>query len=213
MREAIYFIASLAGAAVLTALAILVPPDSPFWRNLLYGGIGVLIVCALGLAIDIARRWWRKGHKPEERHATSGIRVSGRDNVFVNVDTVGFGTGIDIAKTGKGNIFKNVSAQSTASEEIRALDDLFAEGVQKRNGLIPPIKDFDYISYESQLTEWKKKVLILLEHRPKDFSKIRTLNLYTPKSHKVTYKTVEQEHLESIWNELLDRLRAIIDGI
>jgi len=38
MRETLWFIASLAGAAVLTALAILVSPTSPFWRDILILG-------------------------------------------------------------------------------------------------------------------------------------------------------------------------------
>jgi hypothetical protein len=56
MREIISFIASLAGAAVLTALAVLIGPKSPFWRWLLWGGSGILAICAIILLIDILRR-------------------------------------------------------------------------------------------------------------------------------------------------------------
>jgi len=40
MRELAYFIGSLAGAAIMTALAILVRPEPPLWKAVLWGGIG-----------------------------------------------------------------------------------------------------------------------------------------------------------------------------
>jgi hypothetical protein len=52
MRETLFFVASLAGAAVLTALAILVHPES-FWKWVLWIGTGVFIACALVLLIDL----------------------------------------------------------------------------------------------------------------------------------------------------------------
>lgn len=55
MRESAFFIASLAGAAVLTALAILLPPESPFWRWTLWGGVGVFLACACVIAINTVR--------------------------------------------------------------------------------------------------------------------------------------------------------------
>jgi len=55
MRDIILFIASLAGAAILTALAVLVRPESPLWKALLWGGIAVLIACACVVAIDYFR--------------------------------------------------------------------------------------------------------------------------------------------------------------
>jgi hypothetical protein len=55
MREFLLFIASLAGAAVMTALAVLIRPDSPFWKWFLWLGVLVFIGCALALLIDLLR--------------------------------------------------------------------------------------------------------------------------------------------------------------
>jgi hypothetical protein len=55
MREIIFFIASLAGATVLTALAILLQPASPLWKWLLWGGISVLTACSCVILIDYLR--------------------------------------------------------------------------------------------------------------------------------------------------------------
>lgn len=53
MRDLLYFIGSLAGAAVLTALAIVVPPESLVWRVVLYVGIAVFVAAAIGILIDM----------------------------------------------------------------------------------------------------------------------------------------------------------------
>jgi hypothetical protein len=55
MRELLYFMASLAGAVVLTALAVLLRPESPVWRGGLWGGIGVFVACACWLALGYLR--------------------------------------------------------------------------------------------------------------------------------------------------------------
>jgi hypothetical protein len=55
MREIILFIASIAGAAIFTALAVLVAPESPSWRWVLWVGIAVFTACASVLIIDYAR--------------------------------------------------------------------------------------------------------------------------------------------------------------
>jgi hypothetical protein len=52
MREIALFIGSLAGAAVLTALAVLIRPESPFWKGLLWGGIAVFVACACIVLFD-----------------------------------------------------------------------------------------------------------------------------------------------------------------
>ena len=52
MRDIVLLIASLAGAAVLTALAILIRPESPLWKALLWGGIAVFVACACVLLFD-----------------------------------------------------------------------------------------------------------------------------------------------------------------
>jgi hypothetical protein len=63
MREIVFFVASLAGAAILTALAVLNPEASLLWKNVLSGGITILAICALALFIDIIRCRWPKEHK------------------------------------------------------------------------------------------------------------------------------------------------------
>jgi hypothetical protein len=60
MREIALFIASLAGAAVLTSLQVLIAPTSPFWKWSLCIGAGVFGACALGLFIDLMLRHARK---------------------------------------------------------------------------------------------------------------------------------------------------------
>jgi len=67
VRETLFFIASIAGAAVLTALAVLVPPESLLWKVMLYGGIVTLILCAVILLIDIVRRRIIKAVPPSGR--------------------------------------------------------------------------------------------------------------------------------------------------
>ena len=52
MRDIIFLIASIAGAAILTAVAVLLAPESPFWKWILWGGIGVLTACACVLLVD-----------------------------------------------------------------------------------------------------------------------------------------------------------------
>jgi hypothetical protein len=56
MREVIFFVASLAGAALLTALAVIVAPTSPFWQWVLWSSAGILVLCAIALFVDIIRR-------------------------------------------------------------------------------------------------------------------------------------------------------------
>jgi hypothetical protein len=55
MREILWFFASLAGAAILTALAAIMPPQSPVWRGILYGGICILLTCAILIFLDMRR--------------------------------------------------------------------------------------------------------------------------------------------------------------
>jgi hypothetical protein len=56
MREFLYFVASLAGAAMLTALGILYGPQSGIWGYVLYVSAAILAVCALILLADLIRR-------------------------------------------------------------------------------------------------------------------------------------------------------------
>lgn len=52
MRELLYALAALAGAAILTAMAVIIPPSSPLWKWVLWGGIGVLAACFVVLLVD-----------------------------------------------------------------------------------------------------------------------------------------------------------------
>jgi len=55
MRETLWFFASFAGAAILTALAALLSPASPFWRGIFFGAAYVLFVCAALIFLDMRR--------------------------------------------------------------------------------------------------------------------------------------------------------------
>ena len=195
MREAIYFIASLAGAAVLSALAVLVPPQSPLWRDLLYGGIVVLLLCAVALAIDIIRRW----RKPlvSASPGTVGFRVSSKDNLFFNVESVGFDRGFELTEGATGNRFFNTAARRACAS---ALDDLFAEGVRERNRLIPTIPNFDPQKEEQILSQWNDRVINQFGDivAIKDVSRFRTLNLFVPLVHRYPDKSVGQDRIEAI---------------
>jgi len=95
---------------------------------------------------------------------------------------------------------------------IIVLDDFFAEGVAHRNRLIPVIQNFDHRNEISIQQEWDADVLQILRHISlKARSKFRTLNLYDGKFHMAEGKDARQLHIESVWNEKLDRLRSIID--
>lgn len=62
MREFLYFVASLAGAAMLTALGIIYGPNSGIWGRVFYISAGILTLCAVVLLIDLVRRgtWPKK---------------------------------------------------------------------------------------------------------------------------------------------------------
>ena len=79
MREAIYFVASVAGAAVLTALAVLVSPQSLFWQAVLYRGIAILILCAATLLIDIVRRQFKSDQIAKAWTAVDPAKIPPRD--------------------------------------------------------------------------------------------------------------------------------------
>src|SRR6516162_6041349 len=55
-RDVLFFIASLACAAILAALGVLIPPNSLFWKWVLWGGVVIFILCAIALLLDIRRR-------------------------------------------------------------------------------------------------------------------------------------------------------------
>ena len=55
MRELAFFVGSLAGAIIMSALAVLIRPELPFWKVVLWGGIGVFTACTCVLVIDYIR--------------------------------------------------------------------------------------------------------------------------------------------------------------
>jgi hypothetical protein len=55
MQTLLYFIASLAAAAALTAFAVLIQPDSPVWRWALSGGTAVFAASAFVLFVNFMR--------------------------------------------------------------------------------------------------------------------------------------------------------------
>jgi hypothetical protein len=76
MREILFFIASIAGAGVLAALQVILAPNSPFWRWVLWIGVCILVLCAFGLLIDIIRR--RVHAKDDDR---IGLRCTFAENI------------------------------------------------------------------------------------------------------------------------------------
>jgi hypothetical protein len=53
MREWLFFIASLAAAFMLAAIAVLFPPSSPLWKYMLWGGTAVFCITSLTLLFDL----------------------------------------------------------------------------------------------------------------------------------------------------------------
>jgi hypothetical protein len=105
----------------------------------------------------------------------------------------------------------------TTKEQARqALDDLFADGVRQRNRLLQPLQEYDDAAEREMLGDWSDRVVRKLDDAnvpvgPK--SRFRTLNLFQPKHAAVAGRGADQVKLEAIWNEKLDRLQKIIDGL
>ena len=98
-------------------------------------------------------------------------------------------------------------------EAFKALDDLYAEGVAGRNRLIPPIADYDDEAERAALTEWSERVLLRLRDAGvgvSSRSNFRTLNKFDPEFHAIVGKKNSQSHVESMWNEKLNRLQVIL---
>jgi hypothetical protein len=108
----------------------------------------------------------------------------------------------------------------TDTQEPRALarnlDDLYAEGVNHRNLLIPSVPGFDWGGHHDVLKEWDDRVLAHLDsdHVPVgSLSSFRTLNRFNPVYVEAPGKSDSQCKMESIWTEKLRRLQAIIDRL
>jgi hypothetical protein len=100
---------------------------------------------------------------------------------------------------------KDIRTQQTAYYDVylnrSEIEDLWPEGVRERNCLIPTIPDFNHARAEQQLTNWQDRVLTALKDRPKEYSRMRTLNLFDGKFHAAVGKTREQNHIEAMWTE------------
>jgi hypothetical protein len=109
-------------------------------------------------------------------------------------------------------------AGSDRGKKIMAgkLDDLYAEGVGRRNRLMPTIPNFDPDRETANFAEWDNRVLALLNAdciSIAERSSFRTLNLFHPISAQVPDKSPPQHHLEAMWTEKLERLKLIIHRI
>ncbi len=55
MREIVVFIASLSATVVMTAVAVVLKPESPVWKWLLGAGIAALFACSVVLLVDLLK--------------------------------------------------------------------------------------------------------------------------------------------------------------
>ncbi len=110
MREFIYFLGSLAGAAVLTALAVLVEPKSTIWSVIFWIGTIVFVMCAIALLIDIV---WKTFH----RKAISTTSMKGSEKISTVDETL-----ITNARSAEQKNNKVFSAQF---RELQRVTDLF----------------------------------------------------------------------------------------
>jgi hypothetical protein len=101
-----------------------------------------------------------------------------------------------------------------------ALDDLYAEGVKRRDSLIPPLEHFNHkINFDKEdarLEAWNQQTLKILDHpliAVADRSHFRTLDSFEPEVHPMAGKSPRQERLEAVWTEKLRRLRGTIDSV
>ena len=63
MREFIYFFASSAVAAVLTAAAVVIPVPA-FWGRVLWVSAALVVLCAVGAIVRVGLTTWRSRAKP-----------------------------------------------------------------------------------------------------------------------------------------------------
>ena len=98
----------------------------------------------------------------------------------------------------------------------RELDDFYAEATRERNRIIPSLPDFDYADERAKLVAWKGQVLQRLNVEyvtVKEYSDFRTLGDFAGWAHAAPNKTMQQDHIEAMWNECRARLKAIIDRL
>ena len=159
MREIALFIASLAGAAIMTALAVLIRPESPFWKLVLWGGIAIFIACAFVVVID----YFRPGGQ-----------------IFL-LAGIALGTALLI---GCGIAFFNqpaVDHQTLQKQEIKAgLEKLFIEsdGLWRRLIALPKnISDADYKKLQDDIDNWSRRLEGYVEKELGPLAKARMLEM------------------------------------
>ena len=99
---------------------------------------------------------------------------------------------------------------------LKALDDLFAEGVRHKNRLIPPVENYDDAAERSTLHGWQERVLVKMDEVEVPISlmsRFRTFNEFGAQYRPAVDKSNQQNLLEGIWNEKLRQLRIIINGL
>lgn len=109
-----------------------------------------------------------------------------------------------------------VDSHLRRKEAEQALEELYAEGVANRNRLVFAVADYDDAAERAKLEEWGDRVLSRLREAGVGIgarSSFKTLNLYNAQFRHAAGKTVEQEHVESIWTEKLNRLATILNKL
>lgn len=99
----------------------------------------------------------------------------------------------------------------TRADKVRELDDLFAEGTNRRNYLRTAPPNIGFSEFQYTFDRWNGRVIAVLDSfSVADKSRFRTLNLFEPKNVGSPPNEPDRRRLEAIWNEKLDRLSAII---
>jgi hypothetical protein len=109
---------------------------------------------------------------------------------------------------------RGFTSKATKSQVVQRLADLFAEGVGHRND-VSAIADhaYDYNAATSALNDWDGRVSLFIDERfftVSERSRFRTLDRFTTSLDLSGYHP-KQAHLIAMWNEKLDRLKALID--
>ncbi len=188
--------------AAMIALTVFVTQT---WLLVAAGFFGGL---AAGLWLDVILR-----HKLH--HETVGVPVS-KEVLEKARALIAARSGEDATGLTEQHAAEALEAKRKLRSAARKLDDLHAEGVAKRNRLIPPLDGFENQAELGKLEDWDKRVLVVMDTgdvSPADRSRFRTLDRWKPEFSAIPGRSTEQVHLEAMWNEKLARLRDIINKI
>jgi hypothetical protein len=111
-----------------------------------------------------------------------------------------------------------IAVVPTSSRRVLAgeLHDFVAAGVEQRNRLLRKVESFDYTAERERLVDWSKRVVETLDSdlvTVSERSRFEILGQYTPKPMSREPVPEGQLHIQTMWTEKLERLRAIIDRI